>query len=228
VLAGLLVVGLKYTNTAPKEEQVTNEPGVAAPVLPKTVKFRRETRQRALNVAADFVGTAVVRKHLAHAWKITGANVKQGQSFKEWMTGDISVVPYPVDFAKWKLDYSYANEVGLKVALFPKRGSKLKAAVFDLDVKHIGPSDGGRWLVDYFGPSAARFAGSRTGGGGSGTTLGVAAIDLPEDGTKGRLSATWLVLPLGILGLIVIIPLAIGLGNWYRNARAYRAYLRNR
>ena len=72
VAAGLVVVGLKFTNTAPKEEQVTDQPGVAAPVLPKSVKFRRETRQQALNVAADFVSTAVVRKKLAHAWEITG------------------------------------------------------------------------------------------------------------------------------------------------------------
>ena len=56
----------------------------------------------------------------------------------EWRTGDIPVVPYPVDDARWKFDYSYANEIGLQVAVFPRPGAAVRPAVFNLSLRSVG------------------------------------------------------------------------------------------
>jgi hypothetical protein len=36
----------------------------------------------------------------------------------------------------------------------------------------------------------------------------------------------WWVVPIGVLSLIVLAPLGIGVGLWYRNRRAAREYAR--
>ena len=48
----------------------------------------------------------------------------------EWLRGEIPVVPYPADavgLVKSKLDFSYPTRVGLRVGIFPKAGSKVRA-----------------------------------------------------------------------------------------------------
>ena len=49
--------------------------------------------------------------------------------------------PYPVDVAKWDVDYSWEGVVGLKVALFPKKGEDVPAAVFDMQLRAFGKGD---------------------------------------------------------------------------------------
>src|SRR4051794_12633402 len=51
----------------------------------------------AQRVARTFVQTAVARRNLRAAYALAGPQIKQGQSMREWLTGDIAVVPYPVE-----------------------------------------------------------------------------------------------------------------------------------
>jgi hypothetical protein len=77
----------------------------------------------------------------------------------EWRDGDIPVVPYPVDDARWKFDYSYTDEIGLQVAVFPEAGEEVRPMVFNMSLRAVGAGTKRHWLVDSWSP--------RGGGGGS-------------------------------------------------------------
>ncbi len=122
-------------------------------------------------MAQEFILTAVARKNLKQAYELAGPQIRQGQTLKEWMTGNIAVVPYPVeelDLAPMKVDYSYKNEALIQVALLPKKGSKVKGQLFAMQLNKVGEPLG-RQLVgaqlEAAGPlrrrSTARQRGSR-------------------------------------------------------------------
>jgi hypothetical protein len=118
--------------------------------VPKTAKLSADAKK----VAQDFILSAVARKDLRHAYALVGPQIKQGQTLKEWMTGNIAVVPYPVDnlaLAKMKIDYSYANETGIEVALLPAPKSGQKPIIFYMNLI----KQNGRWLVNSWVPRSA-------------------------------------------------------------------------
>jgi hypothetical protein len=150
LLAGVIAfVVTHYTNTAKSTQAPLNTavPPKDVSKNPKTIKLDPQARA----VAKKFIETAVARKNLRAAYALAGPQIKQGQSLKSWLTGDIAVIPYPVsdlDFAPMKIDYSYPNEALIEVALLPKKGSKVKSALFMMDLKKIR----GKWLVDSWVP----------------------------------------------------------------------------
>jgi hypothetical protein len=118
--------------------------------VPTTVKLEPAVRR----AAGDFILTAVARKNLRKAYGLAGPQIKQGQSLKDWMTGNIAVVPYPVgslDKATIKVDYSYANEAALEVALIPDKGANVKSLIFYMDLIKRN----GKWLVNSWVPRSA-------------------------------------------------------------------------
>jgi hypothetical protein len=137
--------GKNYETPAPTSQQTVI-------ANPKTVPLAREARF----VAGRFILTAVRRHNLAESWKLVSPNLKEGMTLKEWKTGNIPVVPYtaPIDRAPMRIDYSYANEAQLEIALFPKAGSKVKPQTFFLVVKKFGKGSHAHWLVDAWVPHA--------------------------------------------------------------------------
>jgi hypothetical protein len=118
--------------------------------VPKSVKLSAGVRR----TAQEFILTAVARKNLRRAYAISGPQIVQGQSLKEWMTGNIAVVPYPVDALKvatTKVDYSYKNSAALEVALVPKEGADVKPVIFYMDLI----KKQGKWLVNSWVPRSA-------------------------------------------------------------------------
>jgi hypothetical protein len=117
--------------------------------VPKQVKLD----PKAQAVAKLFVQTAVARKDLARAYRLAGPDIRQGQSLKEWLTGNIAVVPYPLDqldIAPMKVDYSYPNEALVEVALLPKKGAKVKAQLFYMTLERVGNPK--HWVVNSWVP----------------------------------------------------------------------------
>jgi hypothetical protein len=109
---------------------------------------------KAKRVAQEFILTAVARKDLRKAYGLVGPQIKQGQSLKSWMTGNIAVVPYPVNelkLAPMKIDYSYANEAAVEIALLPKDGAGVKPLIFYMDLI----KQDGKWLVNSWVPRSA-------------------------------------------------------------------------
>jgi hypothetical protein len=139
--------GAKSTPETFQEGQVVN------PSADKTVPLPPEARQ----IAVQFIKTAVVRKNLREAWTISGPNIRGGLTLRQWMTGNIPVVPYldaAVNESQVKVDWSFPGDVSLQVVMQPKKGSKEKPQVFFIGLKKVGSGANAKWLVDYWAPYA--------------------------------------------------------------------------
>jgi hypothetical protein len=229
VLVGALVaVGLIWPNTA-EEVPTALEPG--APSVyhePKSITLTNTSRAKALATAANFVRTAVARQHVERSWLLASPALKRGYTRSEWSRGEIPVVPYPVAQARWKLDYSYADALGLQVLLIPKTGSGLRPNLFLMELKPAGDPAHRHWVVDSWTPSGVSnpaLQAPASGAGRGGGAIGVPSLD-PEvvGNTQSRLGAAWLFLPLTLFAIVPLVLAVFGLRSWRRSRRAERAY----
>jgi len=156
-----------------------------------------------------------VRENVEDSWDLTAPSLKAGYTRETWATEDIPVAPYPVDAARWDIDYSLEGVVGLKVALFPKRGEEVPAAVFDMQLRAFGKGKDRRWLVDSWTPTSYT-------GVPDGPLLG--GSNRPPVQYESRLGASWLFVPLGILALALAVPTFVLGRGWWRDRRAARRY----
>ena len=158
VVAAGALVSIFFWNTATVvETPLHGRADLYVPPIP--VKMAAAERRQVIATAARFVETAVKRDHAERAYELVGPNLRNGTTLAHWREGDIPVVPYPVDDARWKFDYSYADEIGLQVAVFPEAGESVRPMVFNMSLRAVGAGAKRHWLVDSWSPS---------GGGGGG------------------------------------------------------------
>jgi hypothetical protein len=145
VIAAILVI-LQVTQGTNGTPNAVTGWGVtyAKPKAPKTVKFD----PRAQVIATKFVRTAVARKNLAAAYAISGPGIREGMTLKQFMTGNIPVVPYtvtPKTQAHMKIDKSYANKATVELYLVtaPDPGKDFYVDLIKKD---------GKWMVDSWMP----------------------------------------------------------------------------
>jgi hypothetical protein len=249
VAGPLIWLGVRYSD--PGNPENANGPTVADYEVSRNVPFTVAQRRQVHQVLKAFIATAVVRQNVAKAWDLAGPSLKQGLTRKQWDNGELPVIPYPAldrGWGKWSfVQYSYElgkkHTVGVEVFLFPKPNSGWSAMTADVEVVR---SPNGRWLVDYWMPK--RFHGPpavahTTKAKASAKKLRerhaekakakaqAKAKEAPasaEGATQdtARVRGAWWALPLGLLGLAIILPLTIGGFVWYRNRRAERAYFR--
>jgi hypothetical protein len=156
LLAGVVaaaVVFLPNRNATP--ETVSTLPAQ----VPKT-EASTPISAEARTVAGRFVLTAVARKNLAEAYDLVGPNLRGGLTRKEWLTGNIPVIPYPIQslrLAPFKIDYSHKSDALIEVALLPKQGADVKSQIFYLTLKKIGPAGKEHWVVDGWVPKGSTF-----------------------------------------------------------------------
>jgi hypothetical protein len=207
------------------------EGGYLPPEPEVPVRRRNRDLLAPIDVARYFIITAVTRKNVAASWDVMSSTFPGKSEFtkEEWAKAKaLPVVPFDAERAKWRLDYSFENEVGLKVALFPPKGSEERAAVFDVDMVRRGHGKNRRWLVDYFAPTGQTISTSeaRGGGGGANRATGLPNLDPTGVGTSHRISTAWIFVPIGILGLAVLFPLGLGVAYLIRVKRAERDFAR--
>ena len=151
VVGSAIAAGIIWSNTGKSSETpLTNQPAVDVSKIPPTVKLT----PGATKVARRFIQTAVARRSLPEAYSLVTDQIKQGQSLKSWNTGNIAVIPYPVDAindAPMKIDFSYPDEAQIEVALLPKKGAKVRSQLFIMDlVKRDG-----KWFVNGWVPRSS-------------------------------------------------------------------------
>jgi hypothetical protein len=165
LVGGAIAAGIIWSNTGKSNATpLTNQPPVDVSKVPATVKLMPGAQR----VARRFIETAVARKNLPQAYALVTEQIKQGQSLKSWNTGNIAVIPYPVDqvkYAPMKIDFSYPTEAQIQVALLPKTGSSVKGQLFIMDLVKRN----GKWLVNSWVPRSAPMvpSGSANNGGGN-------------------------------------------------------------
>jgi hypothetical protein len=148
IVAAIVAFTRNQGDVAPVARQGVSVTDVSK--IPKSTALTADARR----TAQEFILTAVARKNLRRAYAISGPQIVQGQSLKEWLTGNIAVVPYPVDqlkVATTKIDYSYKNSAALEIALVPKPGAGVKPLIFYMDLIKRN----GKWLVNSWSPRSA-------------------------------------------------------------------------
>jgi hypothetical protein len=231
VLAPLVFLGVHYSSSG--EPGGATGPEVADLPEPKASPFTRAEQRAVRPVLKEFISEAVAREGVARSWDIAGPTLRQDTTREQWNRGEIPVEAYPAGkkgLGTWSfVNYSYTDTVGLEVVVFPKPGSGEAAITADVElVKRSG-----RWLVDYWLARPFR--------GGPGLTDKQARkaerkvakelatqrrLKLSERDfdSRSRASAIWWLIPIGLLSLIVLVPLTLGIGAWYRDRKAARAY----
>lgn len=118
--------------------------------LPESANLPEEAEA----VVRKFVVTAVGRGDLGEAWSIAGPNLRRGMTLEEWKQGEIPVAPFPADSIDYRLkvDYAYATEAVIEIALLPKRGFNMDPQIFFLTLVKVGPEGKKRWVVDGWVP----------------------------------------------------------------------------
>jgi hypothetical protein len=154
ILALGVITFLQVLNNLKDDDPTPDNSGQARLISePRTVPPSPEARK----IVAQFINTAVARKNLAQAWKITGPSLKEGVTYRQWLKGEIPIVPYDmsqVERAPVRLDWSYPTEASYAVSLLPKPGSSEKPQTFFVTVKKFGKGSSEKWLVDYWAPYA--------------------------------------------------------------------------
>lgn len=153
VLAALVAAILAYDAVYGSNGQPESQTGwgvtYPTPKPPKSVRLDPAVRP----LVRRFVATAVARKDLAVAYGISGPEIRQGQTLKQFLLGNIAVVPFDVDartFVKFlSVDQSYAASALLQVFLVtPGRLVTNSPHTFFVNlIKRRG-----RWYVDGWTP----------------------------------------------------------------------------
>lgn len=230
-LVPLVFLGVHYSN--PADESGATGAEVADIPQPKASPFTPAEQRAVRPVLKEFISEAVAREGVARSWDIAGPTLRQDATREQWNRGDIPVERYPAakkGLGTWSyVNYSYTDTVGLEVVVFPKPGSGEVAITADVElVKRRG-----RWLVDYWLARPFRGAPALTNKQARKAERRVAKelasqrrLKLSERDFEGRprASAIWWAVPIGLLSLIVIVPLTMGIGAWYRDRKAARAY----
>ena len=186
---------------------------------PQPVVLDRKGRAEVVFVASNFVKTAVRRNHVDASWEMTDPSLKQGFTRREWATGNIPVVPYPAaGIRQLQVDWSYRNDVALDIVLAPTASSHLPPKSFMIELKRSGSPAHRHWLVASWAPHGVSEA----------SMLGDAAKDAGPIPKATSLSSRWLLVPLLLVfGMILTVPIVLGVRERVRGARAERAHRRS-
>jgi hypothetical protein len=222
-LSGLVAFALLYPDVERPPERMSNEPAVL-PVSPRNVPLTKEVKAATIETGNTFLHSAVARDHPERSWEIVDPTLREGYTKRSWATGEIPVVPYPVDSAIYRLDFSHPGLVGWKVSVYPRPGSETKPMTFYMDVTLVE----GRWRVSNWSPASLASAapgGDASEGGGANAF----AIGRPQEGDEfeSRVSPMWLLLPVALLGLALVAIGGKSVRDWRRAAAVERAYRSN-
>jgi hypothetical protein len=234
VLVPVVFLAIHYSN--PGDPGNATGPEIPDYVQPKASPFTASEKRRVRHALKEFITGAVAGENPGQAWNVAAPSLKQGTTRQQWIDGEMPVVPYPAadrGLGTWSfVQYSYTNSVGLEVFVFPKPGSGYSAMTADVELEK---QRDGRWLVDYWMPK--RFHGP--------PALAASQLKKAQKDTRARskpkskrsaaaeeqpyqpprASRAWWALPIALLSLVIVIPLAVVLIYWIRNRRATRAYL---
>lgn len=220
-VGGLVAFALLYPGVEREPERISNEPAVV-PATPKNVPLTKEVKAATIATGNRFLHAAVARERPVEAWDLVHPTLREGTTKRSWASGAIPVVPYPVESAIYRLDYSRQNLVGWKVSVYPKKGADVEPMTFYMDVTLSGAGGERRWRVSNWSPASMSAAspGGQSFDGSNPLAIGRAS----QDDYESRVSAAWLLLPVGLLGLVLAAVAGKGILDWRRTVAVERAY----
>jgi hypothetical protein len=213
-IGAMLLTAVFFWNTAPPEPERTG--GRASVfVAPKKTKLTPAERKEIVAVAQLFVDAAVGRDHPERAYDVVGPLLKGDLTRDDWKSGNIPVVPFASDAARWSIEYSNAESVGLRVMLLSDNGPAIGAAEFALRVVGVGTGAKRHWIIDGWTP---RGGGSTRDVGASSESAAGAFAASGYERVSTRASTWWLLAPFVLLACGLVVPVVM----WARERRAVR------
>jgi hypothetical protein len=209
------IVGLTWSNTS--DEKETFQPGKAQVVQQQVpVALTAADRRAVLRAVDRFVEDAVARRDLAAAYDLTAPELRGGVSRREWSRGEIPVASYPVYRHGVRITDTYRDDVSVQLFLQARRRSSVEPLGVDMELKAVGKGAKRRWLVSYYLPRQTL---------GTAVARGRAAAPAAKDpGLGPHLGKVWFIVPLALLGLIVLVPVGLGIRDWLQARAAERRY----
>jgi len=206
----------------PNDRGGIESPAVSGPVQtvarPAQVPVAPRVRRQIDALLDRFVPAAIARRDPVAARAYVTPSLRSQASEAEWRAGTIPVPPYDpagTTFHGWIPIYSYPRLVSVELTLEPKVADD-PVGSFVVNLRRLGP----RWLVDGI-YSAGAHGGTKSAAPAS---PGPTTTGKVVGGSHGRLSSTWLLVPLGFLSLIVIVPAILFTRDWLRDRRVSRRY----
>ncbi len=185
----------------------------------KQIRVTRQMRASIDTLLDRFVPLAVARRAPGSVRPLVTPNLWRQATPAEWRSGTIPVPPYDPggkSFHGWRTIYAFPRDVSVELTLEPKQ-PRDPVGSFVVGLKK--PSS--RWLVDsiylegtHGGESAA--APTKTGA--------ATATERVIGGSRGRLGAVWILVPLALLSLIVIIPVVVFTRQSWNDRRVKRRH----
>jgi hypothetical protein len=150
VAAVVAVLVLVIPNTGSNTNVAPDPNGPPADVVAKA-KNRRTIPPEARRVAGKFVLTAAMRRHLDEAWPLAGPAVRQGMTYREWLSGNIAVAPVfgGIASAPMSVNTATGNSATLQIIVKPADHSA-KPAIYSMRLDRIGNGKTKRWVVNEF------------------------------------------------------------------------------
>jgi len=149
LIAGLVVFLVNRSHQVSATDKANDQAAAKTfhkPLPLKAVKLSAAARL----TAGKFIIDAVQRKNLPEAWTLVGPELKVDTTYKQWLTGNIPVIPFTGKLASapLKIDVSQPRLALLEVALVPKNGKMSEGGFFFLEMKKFGT----KWKVTSWVP----------------------------------------------------------------------------
>jgi hypothetical protein len=216
------IVSVVFWNTGPLRTERFSGGSAQIYHAPRLTTLTAAEQREIVGVAKRFVATAVTRDDPGEAFELAGPSLRTGTTRAGWETGEIPVVPFPVDSARWRVEYSTEGEVGLEVYAWPKPDAGLRPTLFLMSLVAVGRGEGRHWLVESWVPRGGRPDVLRQRVSGQ-TPLQAALAESNQARYSKRMSAAWLLaLPAVLLGALIALPAWVSLRNRRFARRAAR------
>jgi len=218
-IAGAVALIPRDHSTEPKP--VTDAlPEPAIPVSTGTGKLTRADRLAIDRTLDRFVPAVVERQDVAAGYDVVTPTMREQQTRAQWAKSDPPVMLFRTKgrtFHGWTTKWRQGSDVSIELILQPPK-AKGQSISFDVALHKTGA----RWLVDSIAPAA--IFNSETHRVTAAKDFGAQGGTIEPSEQKGALSGTWIVVPLGLVGLVPLILLGFWIASWVRNERIRRAY----
>jgi hypothetical protein len=156
----LLFVGVAALVFAVTWNPPADESGASGPsVADQTLAAQRHVpvSSEVTAIATKWILGAVNRHDLVSSYPLTHPDLRGTMTLSEWKSGDIPVIPYPVDkngIAGFHVRYSYAKEALLEVRLNPEKSASgdFRPLTFFIGLVKVPGPQGDHWVVNYWAP----------------------------------------------------------------------------
>jgi hypothetical protein len=195
----------------------------AAQLVAKTSRHVSPADRKLIDEAFDhFIPTALNRKQPEVSWAWAGPDLRAGATHAQWVRGTMPVPRFPAAggvFHGWRILDATKTTVDYSILVHPRSGATVSDWVFQGELIKLN----GRWLVNTIYTTAI-MAKPHNGFNEVGPAdFAAGSSSKAQPSTHAALSRSWLSTLIGVIvGVLVLIPLGIGIGLLIRRRRWQR------